>query len=148
MKYSTFALFGNSIITSQFFNGGKMIRWKVGAVNPRWRSYWWKLFPYLRSIIDFTLFRFYKSENLQYKLKVQVQVEKLVLQVTSTSTIYKWGKIGPSREVHSADKKKISLEKFHMGYRLERVSFRNSTGRKATFPHKRIRVTDTECTHA
>ena len=59
---------------SFIFNGGKMIKWKVGAVEkcPWWRLYWWKSFPSLRSIISHTLFRFYKSENLYYKLQVQV----------------------------------------------------------------------------
>ena len=86
MKNSTFASFGNSIIKSQFFNGGKMIKWKVGAVEkcPRWTlveivpfsalyykfqgGHWWKSFPSLRSIINFTLSRFYKSVQVQVQL--------------------------------------------------------------------------------
>ena len=75
MKNSTFASFGNSIILPQFFNGGKMVKWKVGAVEkcPRWRSLWVEIVPF--SVL------YYKMHTISI-----LQVRKLVVQVTSTST--------------------------------------------------------------
>ena len=80
MKNSTFASFSNSIIALQFLNGGKMIKWKVGAVEkcPRWRSLWVEIVPFSAL--------YYKIHTISI-----LQVRKLVIQVTSTSTstIYK-----------------------------------------------------------
>ena len=67
MKNSTFASCHwqlDNYIT--LFNAGKMINSKVGAVEncQMWRSLWRKSFPSQRSIINFAVFQFYKSENL------------------------------------------------------------------------------------
>ena len=88
MKNSTFASFGNSVIKSQFFNGGKIIKWKVGAVEkcPRWRSLCRShlcallqishYFDFTSQKICSTSYKYkYKSKNLYYKLQVQVQVQ-------------------------------------------------------------------------
>ena len=75
MENSTFASFGNSVIKSQFFNGGKILKWKVGAVGkcPRWRSLWVEIVPFSAL--------YYKIHTISI-----LQVRKLVIQVTSTST--------------------------------------------------------------
>ena len=51
------------------WRGGKMSEVEIIVGGNR------SLLPSLRSITKFTLFQFYKSENLYYKLQVQVQVQ-------------------------------------------------------------------------
>ena len=85
MKNSTFASFGNSIIASiiisQWTNNDKVESWRGEKMSE----------------VEIILVEIVPISALYYKIHTIsiLQVRKLVVQVTSTSTIYKWRRIGP-----------------------------------------------------